>query len=1049
MPTDLASVLAELGADQLIDDASSATLASEIAKGEFAARGLEPTHKLVRFGYAYELEAVAAERGEGIATERTERAAGFFAKAYDCWAALLAPPFADGGDGETPGLRAIGEQLPMPTLDDKASLCIRLTAAGLGSDQSADLRLLLGMLDLRPAPAQAAWPRRVATTIATALSLLARKANGWEDVREGLSAINDLRDAQAEFEQNYLMEHQDAAPSEALKLLGLYHTAQVATLAGEYLTSGTPDLRSAQRNLDRHRAAAVEVLGQFPMESHFVELVHIAATRLVKNAIWSHLEGLNPKAIEYLRLLTNQARHDPILELWPGQQAALRSNLLDPYPRAALIEMPTSAGKTLLAKFRIVQALSLQPDASVAYVVPTRALVNQLTRDLRHDLAPLGFKVEQAVPAYELDPIENALLSDGVDVLVTTPEKLDFLIRRDHPATTHLSLVVADEAHGLADGSRGARLELLLAMIQRERPASRFLLLSPFLPNDHELLTWLAQDRALPPIRVSWSPSRRVVGVVDASGRGQRRRTFIETVESTTGQDIQAGLKIPLAAPAKRTMSALSATAAEAAAADGTVLVLCRGRGTAATRAEEIALLREEVPPSELRAAVERYVAAELGSDCDLLQLLPRGVAYHHSGLPQETRWLVESLIRNRDVDVVTGTTTLAQGVNFPIRTVIIETLQKGTAPLTYSDFWNIAGRAGRAMLDRIGVVLYPTGSPQRRADFIAFLQGEASEITSQLAGIIARADELQAGIGLREIRESPELSSFLQFLAHAMRVSGEVLLADDVEDLLRSSLVYHQAETLGREFAERLVSLARTYIEGLSGQRDMLPLADKTGFATPSVGWLLASQGEYPTLRDSENWSPDILFGEDLVPLTERIELVGNVPEIRLSEAMGGHFSPERVARIVRDWVSGRPLGEMARDYGDPDLPSARALSEFSRYLFSSLVTQTSWGLGALELMSGGDMEGSADDREYVPSMVYFGVSTPEAVWMRMVGVPRFLADPLGREWREAGNGTPGSHQALRDWVGGLSDERLGEAIPVGALSAEDFRAIWSELSS
>src|SRR5439155_21981922 len=108
-----------------------------------------------------------------------------------------------------------------------------------------------------------------------------------------------------------------------------------------------------------------------------------------------------------------------------------------------------------------------------------------------------------------------------------------------------------------------------------------------------------------------------------------------------------------------------------------------------------------------------------------------------------EARWLFEGLIRTGDVDVVCGTTTLAQGVNFPIRTVVVETLRKGDTTLSYSDFWNIAGRAGRAMVDTLGIVGFPSTGASKKQSFIDFLQGEAQAITSQLTILIDRADEL------------------------------------------------------------------------------------------------------------------------------------------------------------------------------------------------------------------------------------------------------------------------------------------------------------------
>ena len=150
------------------------------------------------------------------------------------------------------------------------------------------------------------------------------------------------------------------------------------------------------------------------------------------------------------------------------------------------------SGETLLAEFHMLQTKVNVPEAWIAYLVPTRALVNQVTVRLRRDLASLGLKVEQASPALEVDVFEDELLQVAdFDVLVTTPEKLDLLVRSGQtalqPGGRLLGLVVADEAHNLGQGERGLRMELLLALLNRESPDTHFLLLTPFVPNADEL----------------------------------------------------------------------------------------------------------------------------------------------------------------------------------------------------------------------------------------------------------------------------------------------------------------------------------------------------------------------------------------------------------------------------------------------------------------------------------------------------------------------------------------------------------------------------------
>ncbi len=889
-----------------------------------------------------------------------------------------------------------------------------------------------------------------------ALALLIRKAEGWTDIGLALQMINELRELQSRGENPYLDAQQDQSAA-AYELVGLYHLAQMVVVTGSYLRDGTDSATHVQVRLDRHREQALEIFDGIGVTtlSNLADLVWVGCRKLAHNSIWTHIAGLGERLRDFSRVLASAARANPVVELWPSQQDALRRNLLDPYKRAVLVEMPTSSGKTLLAKFAIVQTNALNPNGVIAYVVPTRALVNQVTVDLRdsfRDLQP-RLRVEQAVPAFELDPTEERLLTSKPEVLVTTPEKLDLLVRRDHPVTKDLTLVIADEVHNLRDGSRGARLELLLGTIKRDRGGARFLLLSPFLPNDAELVNWLGDDRAAPPISVHWQPARKVVGIAQLVERGAKKKVILRTVPAADNVDVPAGITVPLgSAPlAKRTISSISRAVTHARVQRGAVLVLCAGPGTAMTRARELAAESSKLAEDPLRETVCRYVEAEMGRSSELVEALRRGVAYHHSGLSHETRWLIESLISHGLVNVVCGTTTLAQGVNFPISTVIVETLTKGDKKLTFQDFWNIAGRAGRALMDRVGVVAFPAPTEQKRQEFELFLQGEALEITSQLTDLLARVDEITANFNMQALRNWPQLSALMQFLAHAVKVSAGQNLASDVEELLRASLVYHQARRTSAAAVRSLLKLCRSYIEHLQGHRGILALADQTGFATPSVLGLMARISQQPDLRSVGEWRPERLFGNDLTPLTKRVEAIATLPEMGLGYSGRPPFNARRVAGILRDWVRGDNLNVLSNRYpmSEGDDPEHR-ITNFSKYLFSTLLGRASWGLGALETMCV-----KADDEQWasvghVPSMVFFGVRRREAVWLRMVGVPRIVADGLANIWVESKHAEPQSYDELRNWVGALSPQQISSAIPANvSLEAGDVTTIWHEFTT
>ncbi len=96
----------------------------------------------------------------------------------------------------------------------------------------------------------------------------------------------------------------------------------------------------------------------------------------------------------------------------------------------------------------------------------------------------------------------------------------------------------------------------------------------------------------------------------------------------------------------------------------------------------------------------------------DWLQLLQKGVAYHHSGMIPVLREFVEVLFRNKLIMVVFATETLACGIDMPARTVVFTQIDKPCGNDQYrtlktEEFMQMSGRAGRRGRDVKGFVLY------------------------------------------------------------------------------------------------------------------------------------------------------------------------------------------------------------------------------------------------------------------------------------------------------------------------------------------------------
>lgn len=994
----------------------------------------------------------------GAERDRSEQ---LFDQAHGCYRLLSEMQLAGIQVEPSDGL-VIGYGLDLP---------FRLAVSGLLARRTVDVRFALGKLIERSDEVAAvginyqtesiSWEDRLLIDACGALLLLIRKGDGWKDIDTALAALDRLRTIQADMQPSYLeAAREDGRERDAVtKLTGLFHAAQMSTLTGRYLQEAGGALPSLYARLDRHRDHAHDAFSQLNSRGQaallvVVDLLWAACRELVRNSVWAHVEGLGERLAQFAEELASRGKPNPVLELWPSQQQALAGNVLDQYRRAVLIQMPTSAGKTLLAEFLIVQSKALLPSATVAYIVPTRALVNQVTRDLRRDLSPIGLAVEQAVPAYELDPIEDSLLADQPDIIVTTPEKLSLLVRRNHPAFEQLGLVIVDEAHNLGDGQRGARLELLLATIRRDKPSARYLLLSPFLPQADDLVDWLGGDRGLPPIAVNWRPGRRIVGALSVEGRRPQRSLNYTTLSAAGGTDVEPGRSVVLGSVSNsdlvgtKSIKATTKLAAKALSGRGSTLVLCWGPRTAMKRAAEIAKGMDPLPAEPLREAVAQFLEEELGAEAPLAAHIRAGVAYHHSGMSQEARSLVESLVRRNLVQIICGTTTLAQGVNFPISNVLIEDRRKGQdGQLSYSDFWNIVGRAGRAMMDDSGLVGFPVANAKQVVAWQTFLQGEAQAVASQLSQLVDTAEQLTGGsIGLREVRNIPALTDMLQFLAHAMHVGGAKQTAAELEDLLRTSLVYRQASD-EPERASSLARLCREYLEHVAAQPGLAALSDQTGFSTPSVGLLLATSANDDRFTDPTSWTAGSLFGGSHEALTDRMRALGEVPELGLGWEAAGTFNPERAAMIVSAWVNGESVSDLANRFGNSSDSAEQRQADFAKYLYSSLTYKASWGLGALQSVCLAEDSQEQDPLlRYIPSMVYFGVKSQEAVWMRMAGLPRVAAAGVGDIWRQVVGEAPRSYQQLRDFLGRLSAQDWDRALGSRALSGERMALLWHE---
>ena len=430
---------------------------------------------------------------------------------------------------------------------DRLYYVLRLSALAYCGDRWSDLRRWYNENDAAistPSSVEALWDQRLLYRLFDCWVRLFRK-KGWDDLDRIREIIAGLRDDQKNHEEARLRNGSDVVDRAiALRLAALYHWAKATEILAQYILQGQPE--SPFGEIDKHFEASIKAAtasGDAQCEV-ILRWLHAAGRIMVTNSLWWATRTVNSKVSDFVRSLVRR-EHQAMFELLPPQRAALvEQNLLDQAKTAIVVELPTSGGKTLLAQFRILQALN-QFDAEngwIAYVAPTRALSAQLTRQLRRDFEPIGIRVEQLTAAIEIDAFEDQLLSDQKQpfhVLIATPEKLSLIIRNkkiDRP----LALVVMDEAHNLESEGRGLRIELLLATVKRDCPQANFLLLMPYVEGTEKVAQWLAQDinagHAISLGTTAWKPNERIIGlyraVNDDSERGGWHLSY-ETLTTT------------------------------------------------------------------------------------------------------------------------------------------------------------------------------------------------------------------------------------------------------------------------------------------------------------------------------------------------------------------------------------------------------------------------------------------------------------------------------------------------------------------------------------
>jgi helicase len=420
--------------------------------------------------------------------------------------------------------------------------------------------------------------------------------------------------------------------------------------------------------------------------------------------------------IEVREILQNMG----IVELFPPQEDSIRAGVLN--GQNIVLASPTASGKTLIAELCALKHV-LEKNGKVIYLSPLRALASEKFEEFGKYSSikkPNGRKVSVGISTGDFDTADNWL--ERYDIIVTTNEKADSLLRHRAKWMDEISLIVADEVHLLNDAGRGPTLEIVLARLLQINPDIQILALSATINNVDEIAGWLNAKF----IVTEWRPVSLKEGVLlhdeiqfkDGDAKRIERKTRYPTINLVLNTLKTGGQALVFASTRKNAVSAAK--------------IIAQQTGEVLSKPMKRTLEHES---EKILSAGERTQISDT-----LAELVRCGTAFHHAGLAGAHRKIIEDSFKEGKIKVLTATPTLAFGVNLPARTVIIQDYRRfeagyGNYPISVLEYKQMAGRAGRPKYDKVGesILLAKTSD---EADYLmeGYVLAKPERIWSRLA---------------------------------------------------------------------------------------------------------------------------------------------------------------------------------------------------------------------------------------------------------------------------------------------------------------------------
>lgn len=630
-----------------------------------------------------------------------------------------------------------------------------------------------------------------------------------------------------------------------------------------------------------------------------------------------------------------------IKEFNPAQKAVIESGYLEDKSNY-IISIPTASGKTVLG---ILPALkTILNGGKAIYAAPLLSIQNEKVKEFK---------------AFEEHGIKVGKHPSNSDLSVMVFESFDALTRFSWNVLREVDTLIIDEFHMIGEYSRGPTLESAITRAKIINPSLRIIALSATLKNIDEIEQWLDGKT----VEHDYRPVPLNKEVLDAEMFNTKNKNdvIVKIVEKAIEDNSQA-----LSFVSTRRFTESLATYVAKKIDKKTTKEQKHKFKQVANKLLEVPKKKGSLPTTTCLKLAE---AAE------------KGVVFHHAGLFNEQKEIIEDEFRNGNILMITATPSLMYGVNLPSKYVIIRDhtrwTSNGPASIPVFDYEQMSGRAGRPQYDDVGYSYLVAKTMDEAFDLEArYVNGEIEltnsklidnkdaiykQIIAQIASSLSKnLDDLNDFFGKTlygfQMKNNPSMSMFAQD-------SLNWELESALEFLLQNGIIRATPEGLKTTDFGNLIAKSNYAVETAVKIKEYVSTMEKLNPA--EMIYALAETPDLPLISFKGRKSKD--------PVRDKLSECG-----LFAVDIG---NPEATAVSLIEWIDERNEYEIENAYNVYSASTRRSAYEASRLV--------KFAKNTLEVLGN---YSNLKDMDYLSARLYYGVK--EDIIPLVVGVKR-----LGRK--------------------------------------------------